>query len=795
MLEILLPLLLGLAPAPPAIDPVRPTLEQIFDPPRLLGTRPDSPSLSADGRFVLFRRAEQDREEARSEWWVVAASGGEPRRIYEAKDEARCFFAQRGAELLAVRDGWLERVDLACDAPPQPLFELGAQASTPILFEDSPRLALVAGDDAQLFVLDLETLERRAPAASLRDRSRFFQVLADEQRIAVFAAREEVAKDAGKDAAGEPGKPAESAKKPEGKDSPDAKDAKNGKDAKKVLWIVTIDGSVPPRATTFEEDAQTEIAPSGRFALRTTVDRKSPRQLLMADYLTPQVSTLNVRSSLPGDPGMAIDFELFDLDSGKRVALPLDAGKRFWTFDASFARGSDTLLLDRISDDFEVRQLLALDPVKTSARLAHAERDEAWLGGPERFSAFAEDGKAVFTTSEESGYNKLYRVPLDGGERVCLTPFAAEGEVLGVRRIGRSDRFLVTHNDGDPAAHVLEWVDGASGERRRLSAPDGVADSPAASRDGSQAVFRQAFLGVPAEIHTVALAAGEGGAAPGALRLTHTQPPEYEALSLVPPRVIDYTNPRDGQRVRAFLYLPPQFEEGKRHPLIVFAHGAGYLQQVLRSMTAYEPNYLFHQRLARKGYVVLDPDYRHSAGYGRKFRTDVHGHLGGKDLDDIVAGVQHLEREGLIDPKRVGIYGGSYGGFLTLMALFTQPETFTAGAALRSVTDWRTYNSWYVNPRLGDPVKDAANYVRSSPIDHAERLAGPLLLLHGLKDSNVFAQDTIRLVEKLVELRKDFELMLYPSQDHGFRDPDAWFDQYRRIERFFDRHLTAPGAN
>jgi dipeptidyl aminopeptidase/acylaminoacyl peptidase len=213
---------------------------------------------------------------------------------------------------------------------------------------------------------------------------------------------------------------------------------------------------------------------------------------------------------------------------------------------------------------------------------------------------------------------------------------------------------------------------------------------------------------------------------------------------------------------------------------------------VTKSLTAYEPNYLFHHRLARRGYVVLDPDYRHSQGYGRKFRTDVYGYLGGKDLDDVVAGIDYLRDRGGIDPQRVGIYGGSYGGFLTLMALFTKSDRFAAGCALRSVTDWRTYNAWYTNPRLGDPTRDVSNYVRSSPIDHAKGLSKPLLLIHGLKDSNVFAQDTIRLVETLIELQKDdFEMMLYPSQDHGFSDADSWFDEYRRIERFFDRHLAS----
>jgi dipeptidyl aminopeptidase/acylaminoacyl peptidase len=189
---------------------------------------------------------------------------------------------------------------------------------------------------------------------------------------------------------------------------------------------------------------------------------------------------------------------------------------------------------------------------------------------------------------------------------------------------------------------------------------------------------------------------------------------------------------------------------------------------------------------------VLDVDYRGSKGYGALFRGEVQYHLGGHDLDDLARSVDELVARGLVDPARVGLYGGSYGGFLTLMALFTQPERWACGAALRSVTDWRSYHPDYTVPRLGRPSTHPEAYQRSSPIDHAARLERPLLLLHGLVDSNVFAQDTIRLMETLIDLGKPFEAMLYPSQGHGFDDGRHWLDEYRRIEAFLVSHLGAP---
>jgi dipeptidyl aminopeptidase/acylaminoacyl peptidase len=143
-----------------------------------------------------------------------------------------------------------------------------------------------------------------------------------------------------------------------------------------------------------------------------------------------------------------------------------------------------------------------------------------------------------------------------------------------------------------------------------------------------------------------------------------------------------------------------------------------------------------------------------------------------------------------VDPKRVGIYGGSYGGFITLMALFTQPDVFAAGAALRPVTDWAHYNHGYTSNILNIPQKDAEAYRRSSPIYHAGGLKGALLICHGMVDINVHFQDTVRLVQRLIELRKEnWELAAFPVEDHAFIQPTSWADEYKRILKLFETNL------
>ena len=400
--------------------------------------------------------------------------------------------------------------------------------------------------------------------------------------------------------------------------------------------------------------------------------------------------------------------------------------------------------------------------------------------------------------------SKLVRIPSQGKawqEFVAIAP--GDYEVQQIDLIEESDRaLLVTNSPEDPAVRQLRLIHLGDAEQRVLTGDDGCAAGsgwsrgsdparPHVSHDGSTVVYMWETLGRPGDLYSQALPAGQNVARDPAVRLTDFVPDALDELALVQPEIISYANPDDGTLVRAFLYLPEPYDPTERYPLVVFVHGAGYLQNVTRSETAYEVDKLFHHRLARKGYVVLAPDFRHSAGYGRNFRADIHGYMGGKDTDDVVAGIAHLELLGLIDTERVGVYGGSYGGFLTLMCLARYPDSFACGAALRSVTDWRTYHAGYTNPRLGHPERDAENYERSSPIDLVDDIQDPVLMLHGLKDDNVFAQDSIRFIEELIQRGKVFDAMLYPSQAHGFTDPESWVDEYGRIEGYMDRYLGA----
>ena len=222
----------------------------------------------------------------------------------------------------------------------------------------------------------------------------------------------------------------------------------------------------------------------------------------------------------------------------------------------------------------------------------------------------------------------------------------------------------------------------------------------------------------------------------------------------------------------------------------MFVHGAGYLQNVSSRYPNYYREQMFHNLLVQQGYVVLDMDYRASEGYGRAWRTAIYRQMGHPELEDYLDGVKWMVDKQQGDAAKVGIYGGSYGGFMAFMGLFRAPETFIAGAALRPVTDWTSYNHEYTSNILNTPELDPEAYRKSSPIEYAQELRGHLLICHGMIDDNVFFQDSVRLAQRLIELKKDhWELAPYPLERHSFVHPESWYDEYRRIYQLFERTL------
>jgi dipeptidyl aminopeptidase/acylaminoacyl peptidase len=411
------------------------------------------------------------------------------------------------------------------------------------------------------------------------------------------------------------------------------------------------------------------------------------------------------------------------------------------------------------------------------------QRDEAWIGGPGigwgGTLGWLPDSKHLFFQSEESGYSHLYLVDVTTIEKKALT--SGKFEVFDPFLSKDKKFWYLTTSEVHPGERHFYRMPLMGGKMEQLTAMEGE-NQVVLSPDEKLLAIIHSYSNVPAELY---VQENKVGVKP--IRLTSGQSQEFKNYAWRDPKLVTF-KAQDGALVPARLYTPDPSK--KNGAAVIFVHGAGYLQNVHKWWSSYFREYFFHNLLTDLGYTVLDIDYRGSAGYGRDWRTGIYRHMGGKDLSDQVDGAKFLIQQQGVEAGRVGIYGGSYGGFITLMALFNHGDLFTSGAALRSVTDWAHYNHGYTANILNTPEEDPIAYRRSSPIYFAEGLKGNLLIAHGMLDVNVHFQDVVRLSQRLIELKKDnWEMAVYPVEDHGFVTPSSWTDEYKRILKLFNTTL------
>jgi dipeptidyl aminopeptidase/acylaminoacyl peptidase len=439
--------------------------------------------------------------------------------------------------------------------------------------------------------------------------------------------------------------------------------------------------------------------------------------------------------------------------------------------------GTQAALLARAADNKD-RWVLSLDVTTGKTKIIDHLHDDAWVGGPGSFTlGWLADNATLYFQSEKDGWAHLYAHHVTTSETKQLT--SGKFEVSDVRLSQDKRKFFFTSSEASPHENHLYSMPVSGGERTRLTTNAGKHDITI-SPDESLFADIYSYANKPPELYLTT--------ANGQLqRVTISPTEEWSSHNWIDPPIVRF-KARDGAEVPARIYKPANWKPGGA--AVLFVHGAGYLQNVHKWWSSYFREYMFHHLLMERGYLVLDVDYRASAGYGRDWRTGIYRHMGGKDLTDHVDAVKYLVAEHGVDAKRVGLYGGSYGGFITLMALFTEPDVFAAGAALRPVTDWAHYNHGYTANILNQPQDDAEAYKRSSPIYHAQNLKGALLICHGMVDVNVHYQDSVRLVQRLIELRKEnWEFASYPVEDHGFVMATSWADEYKRILKLFETNL------
>ena len=437
------------------------------------------------------------------------------------------------------------------------------------------------------------------------------------------------------------------------------------------------------------------------------------------------------------------------------------------------------------AQDNKDRWIMELNPSTGALTLLDRQRDDAWIGGPGIGGGFGGgslgwiDDETMYFQSEASGYSHIYTLNINTKQKKQIT--FGNWEVQSLQLSNDLKSFYYTANTEHPGITHFYQISVSGGTATKITTMKG-GNEVSLSPDEKFIAMRHSYSNKPWELYFQSNSAGAK-----ATQITKSTSKEFDSYAWREPEMVTFTN-KFGTTVHARLYQAKNADAAK--PAVIFVHGAGYLQNVHYRWSTYFREYMFHNLLADNGYTVLDIDYTGSSGYGRDFRTGIYRHMGGKDLSDQVDGAKMLVQKYGINPKHIGLYGGSYGGFITLMALFNEPDVFAAGAALRSVTDWAHYNHGYTANILNEPFNDPKSYELSSPINFAAGLKGKLLMAHGMVDVNVHFQDIVRLSQKLIELKKEnWELAVYPVEDHGFEEPTSWRDEYSRIYKLFEESL------
>lgn len=407
--------------------------------------------------------------------------------------------------------------------------------------------------------------------------------------------------------------------------------------------------------------------------------------------------------------------------------------------------------------------------------------DDAWVNYKNSNFGWLNNENTLWFLSEETGFSHLYTKALTAkATQITSGEFEVTDPVLS----RFNNVFYVVNNKAHPGQFEVAKIDAASKSFTQITDLGGKV-SFNLSPDESKLLLKFSTMTRPPELY---VADTEQNSKPS--QLTHTISDEYLSYNWQTPAIVPIPSSHVKQPVFSKVYHPEDTKNGAKRRAVIFNHGAGYTQDVHKGWSYYFRETMFHNMLAQQGYVVMSMDYRGSMGYGRDWRTAIYRNMGTPEIQDLVDGVNWMTANMNVDPARVGTYGGSYGGFMTFMALFKEPEVFKSGAAIRPVTDWAHYNHPYTSNILNLPSNDAIAYERSSPLYFAEGLKGHLLINAPMVDDNVFFQDVVRLVQRMIELEKEnFETAIYPVEPHGFRQPSSWLDEYRRIYKLFENTL------
>jgi len=772
------------------------TLEQIMADPDWLGNAPTSPYWGADSETIYYEQKRAGSE--LSDLYAVASSGSSARQVAES-EWSRYFHSSVTYNTAGDRRAYVYSGDvfLVDSSGFRQITRTSTAEADPFFMSDGRRVAFTRGE--QFFVHDPE----RGLTEQVTD-VRFEDDPDKEQDYDVLEAHQKRLFDEFK------------------KKDKDQEEARQREER-----LFEVDSGLPAAPVYMGKDLESQgqsLSPTGRWLVVVTEKKefKAGKEGSMPNYVTESGYTENesLRTRVGRNGRAPQTAWLIDLESGdkhelglnelpgidddpladlrksaieifvsegedrdaaeKRLKSPDTRSVQYWDMQWSHD-GSELALYVRANDNKD-RWIATIDFEEKKLVSQHRISDEAWVNPYHTEYGWLADNKTLWFLSEDHGYLGIYTKVLDKRRSKALV--AGNFVVVDPALDLSGQHIFYSSNARHPSIYEVWRVDVRSGKSEQMTNIGGK-NSVAVSPDGSRLLITHSEINRHDDLFVM-------DNAPGAnvQRLTDTMSVEFRAIPWIDPAIVAVPSSHVDAPIYSKIYLPADHDPSKSYPAVMFVHGAGYTQNSDAGWPYYFREGMFHNLLTQRGYVVIDMDFRASEGYGRDWRTAIYRQMGRPELEDLRDGVDYVVDNYGVDRRRIGVYGGSYGGFMACIAMFRAPGLFQAGAALRPVTDWAHYNHGYTSNILNTPDVDPEAYRASSPIEFASGLEGSLLLAAGMQDNNVFFQDAVLLVQRLIELQKEnFEIAIYPLDPHGFERADSWLDEYRRIFKLFEATL------
>ena len=482
-----------------------------------------------------------------------------------------------------------------------------------------------------------------------------------------------------------------------------------------------------------------------------------------------------------GEKNAEVSLFVYDLNSELTTPIDLSAFNHYYIPRIMWTEDADVLSVQLMNRHQNVLDLVFYDASKNTAKLVHQEKDDAYVDITDDLT-FLNDNSFIWT-SEKSGWNHIYHYDRNGK----LIKQITDGPWTVTSYYGfnpKTARVYYQSTENGSINRDVYSISSTGKNKVRLTQQEG-SNSAAFSEDYSYFINTFSSAETP---YTFTLHDGVTGKPLREIKNNDELLEQLKGFKMSPKEFS--TISIHGEDLNMYTIKPLDFDPNKEYPVLMYQYSGPGSQNVANRWNG--ANDYWHQMLAQEGYIIVCVDGRGTGYKGRDFKKMTQKELGKYEVEDQVAVAETLGKLPYVDANRIGIWGWSYGGFMSSNCLFQAPDTFAMAIAVAPVTSWRFYDTIYTERYMTTPQENPSGYDENSPITHVDKLEGDFLLVHGTADDNVHFQNTMRLVEALIQANKDFDWLAYPDDNHGIYGGNTRLHLYRKMTQFVHRTLGAP---